>query len=255
MNSSASALLVIDVQKSFEEMPYWSDEGLAQFQVAQNRLIAYARTQGMPVVFVYHNSRGPFSFDSGLVAPMDWVDRQAGDAVFHKRVHNALSESGLQPWLAHRGINHLVISGIRTEQCCETTARYASDAGYEVDFVLDATHTFAMQDAMGRLISPGDIKARTAMVLQQRFATVTDCADFLAQPKSQSLNRRCPRSGKPVSADSIVDYRGYRVGFCNTGCSSDFAADPAANSMDCLYFDKLIACRASRLAYLGCDAA
>ncbi len=249
MQESASALLVIDVQKSFEKMPFWSDEGLSDYQAAQNDLIGFARSQGWPVVFIYHNSRGPFSADSGLVAPMDWLDKQADDVVFHKRVHNALSESGLEPWLSHRGINHLVVSGMRTEQCCETTTRYASDAGYEVDFILDATHTFTMQGTDGVPVSPDEIKSRTAMVLDRRFATIADSTSYMSRPQLRSFNRHCPRSGKPVAADSIVDYRGYQVGFCNTGCSSDFAADPAVHPMDRLYFDTLIARHSARSAY------
>jgi nicotinamidase-related amidase len=255
MDASTSALLVIDVQKSFEKMPFWSDDGLDDFRAAQNSLIAHARTMAVSVVFVYHVSRGPFAFDSGLVAPMNWIDQQPDDPVFHKRVHNALSESGLEPWLSHRGINHLVISGIRTELCCETTTRYARDAGYEVDFILDATHTFAMQDIDGALVSPNEIKSRTALVLDRRFAAVADSASYLSQPVLHSFNRHCPRSGKPVAADSIVDYRGYRVGFCNTGCSSDFAADPAVHSMDRLYFDTLIARQSARSAYCQDNAA
>ena len=48
----------------------------------------------------------------------------------HKHVHNALTESGLDARLRERDINHLIVSGIRTEQCCETTTRVASDLGY-----------------------------------------------------------------------------------------------------------------------------
>lgn len=249
MNKSTSALLVIDVQKSFEQMPYWSDDGLATYQTAQNRLITHARSQHWPVLFIYHTGRGPFASGSGFVEPMHWIERNSSDPVFYKRVHNALSESGLQQWLDHRGINHLVVSGIRTEQCCETTARYAKDAGYEVDFVLDATHTFPMQTTENQVVDTDAIKSRTAMVLQQRFATVTDTAAFIDNATAPSFNRQCPRSGKPVAADSIVDYRGYKMGFCNTRCSSDFIANPEGNHMDRLYFDRLIARHSARAAF------
>ncbi len=36
------------------------------------------------------------------------------------------------------------------------------------------------------------------------------------------VNRLCPWSGKPVSADSLTLYRGRVVGFCNTGCRDRF---------------------------------
>lgn len=236
-----TALIVIDVQQSFEHMPFWSDQGLAEYQDKQNTLIAHARSQSWPVVFIYHQSRGAFSLESGLLEPMAWVDRQADDPVFYKRVHNALSESGLEPYLKAQGISRLVVSGIRTEQCCETTARVASDSGYEVEYVLDATHTFAMELPSGEQASAETIKAHTAMVLKGRFATVWNTDDFIVRSALDSINSRCPRSGGAVSTDSLTDYRGVTVGFCNTGCRDSFAADPQAFALDRLYFDRLIA--------------
>lgn len=236
-----TALIVIDVQQSFEHMPYWSDVGLVDYQFQQNALIAHARSQSWPVVFIYHQSRGTFSRESRLVEPMVWVDRQANDPVFYKRVHNALSESGLEPYLRANGISRLVISGIRTEQCCETTARYASDDGYEVEYVLDATHTFTMELPSGDQASAETIKAHTSMVLKGRFATIWTAADFIARTQPETVNSRCPRSGGAVSSDSLTSYRGAVVGFCNTGCRDSFAEDPQAFAMDRLYFDRLIA--------------
>ena len=246
----ATALIVIDVQQSFEHMPFWSDEGLTEYQRQQNALIAHARSQSWPVVFVYHQSRGAFSLQSGFVEPMGWVDRQAHDPVFYKRVHNALSESGLEPYLRAKGISQLVISGIRTEQCCETTARFASDSGYEVEYILDATHTFTMELPNGDQASADTIKAHTAMVLKGRFATVWNTSDFVACSQPESINSRCPRSGGAVSSDSLTDYRGVIVGFCNTGCRDSFAADPQAFAMDRLYFDRLIARQTIAQAYI-----
>ena len=236
----ATALIVIDVQQSFEHMPFWSDEGLAEYQSKQNAMIAHARSQSWPVVFIYHLSRGAFSLESGLVEPMTWVDRQADDPVFYKHVHNALSESGLEPYLQDKGISRLVISGIRTEQCCETTARYGSDSGFEVEYVLDATHTFAMELPSGAMASAETIKAHTAMVLKGRFATVWGTDEFIASASPKSINSRCPRSGGVVSNQSLTDYRGVTVGFCNPGCRDSFAADPQAFALDRAYFDRLI---------------
>lgn len=60
----------------------------------------------------------------------------------------------------------------------------------------------------------------------------------------QAINTYCPRSGKKVESDSLVSYRGHTVGFCNPGCSGDFAEqtakDPEACPKDRAYFDVLI---------------
>ena len=80
--------------------------------------------------------------------------------------------SGLDVWLTRHGIRRVIVSGIRTEQCCETTTRMASDLGYDVDYVTEATLTFPMAAAHGRTFSALEIKARTELVLAGRFATV-----------------------------------------------------------------------------------
>ncbi len=97
----------------------------------------------------------------------------------HKTRHSALVGSGLDVWLTSQGIGRVIISGIRTEQCCETTTRHASDLGWEVDFVADATLTFDMRQPDGSPLSAADIKARTVTVLHERFATVCGVAQAL----------------------------------------------------------------------------
>ena len=79
--------------------------------------------------------------------------------------------------------NRLIVSGIRTEQCCETTTRHASDLGYSVDYVTEATLTFPMTHASGTLFSPDDIRKRTELVLAGRFARITTVDGALAGVK------------------------------------------------------------------------
>ena len=64
------------------------------------------------------------------------------------------------------------MAGIRTEQCCETTTRNASDLGFEVDYATEATLTFPMRTAAGRVVSTDEIRERTELVLADRFATI-----------------------------------------------------------------------------------
>ncbi|MCI1710894.1 MAG: hypothetical protein LKM32_02545 [Chiayiivirga sp.] len=56
----------------------------------------------------------------------------------------------------------------------------------------------------------------------------------------QAINRYCPRSGRPVMADSLARYRGLVVGFCNPRCRDDFAAHVGQRPLDTRYFDALI---------------
>ena len=170
-----SALLVIDVQQSFLHTPYWLPEGEAPFQQALLKLETGCRQAGVPVVHIFHNEDdGPFRADSGLIKPMDWLQGNPA-ARFDKHVHNAFTDTGLDVWLRRRGVQKIIISGIRTEQCCETTARVASDLGYAVDFVSEATLTFPMTHAgSGQTFSAQDITTRTELVLADRFARIVN---------------------------------------------------------------------------------
>jgi nicotinamidase-related amidase len=102
------------------------------------------------------------------------------DAIFHKHSHSALVGSGLDVWLVQQRIRRLIVSGIRSEQCCETTTRHASDSGYDVDYVTEATLTFPMTDRHGRVWSTKEIKERTELVLEGRFARIVTVEDALA---------------------------------------------------------------------------
>lgn len=180
MSITDTALLVIDAQESFRHRPYWSEADTTAYFDRQQALIDGARAAGIAVVQIFHvEPEGAFSLASGWVAALAPL-RVAADAVFHKARHSALVSSGLDVWLTERGIRRLLISGIRTEQCCETTTRHASDLGYAVDFVSEATLTFAMRDARGRDWSAAEIKARTELVLDQRFARIATVAEALA---------------------------------------------------------------------------
>lgn len=55
-----------------------------------------------------------------------------------------------------------------------------------------------------------------------------------------AINQYCPRSGKQVSDDSLTEYRGFMVGFCNPGCRDDFASAPEDHPNDTRYFDCVI---------------
>lgn len=178
--SSETALIVIDVQESFRHRPYFSAEALPAYLERQQALIDGAKKAGIPIVQIFHvEATGPFSEASGYVVPLKGLRLEA-NAVFRKSRHSALVGTGLDIWLTENGIRHLIISGIRTEQCCETTTRHASDLGYAVDYVSEATHTFAMVDAKGRLWTPTEIRERTELVLDGRFARIATVEEALA---------------------------------------------------------------------------
>jgi hypothetical protein len=114
--------------------------------------------------------------------------------VLTKTSINAFTTTGLQQLLVSRGIGELAICGIRTEQCCETTARLASDLGYLVTFITDATatHPIRHRDAPADLSVPdmlndprtlpaGAVIERTVYALAGRFATIATIDEHTKQ--------------------------------------------------------------------------
>ena len=181
-----TCLIVIDVQESFRHRPCFTDAANAAYLEVQNALIAGAQKRGVPIVRVLHTdgpaqADNPFAVESGHVVPMRGLREFTAAASFLKRRHSALVGTGLDVWLTENGIGRLIISGIRTEQCCETTTRHASDLGWEIDYVTDATHTFDMVQPDGSPLNVADIKSRTATVLSGRFATLCTVEQALAR--------------------------------------------------------------------------
>eukprot|EP01030_Chromulinospumella_sphaerica_P003294 gene3294-3222_t len=172
-----TCLIVIDVQESFRHRPFFTERDLPAYLQAQNALIDGCVAQGIPVLRVFHSdgpevAENPFSQASGQVRALDGLAPFDAAATFTKSRHSALVGTGLDVWLTRHGIQRLIISGIRTEQCCETTTRHASDLGWDVDYVTDATLTWDMVQPDGQVLAAADIKTRTATVLQGRFATL-----------------------------------------------------------------------------------
>ena len=176
-----TALLMIDVQESFPQRPYWSENGRDVFLKHANALIDGAQARGIPIVRVFH-TEGPQTPDNPFAHGSEFVRPLAGLAPFdaaltiEKHRHSSLVGTPLATWLIENGIRRLIIAGIRTEQCCETTARHASDLGFAVDYVTDATLTWDMRNEDGSQLSAADIRKRTATVLKDRFATICTVA-------------------------------------------------------------------------------
>ena len=76
----------------------------------------------------------------------DWelikaLQPEDNDAVFDKKRYNAFHGTGLDDSLRSIGVEELIITGVLTNCCCETTARDAFVRDYRVFFVSDATAT------------------------------------------------------------------------------------------------------------------
>jgi nicotinamidase-related amidase len=168
------ALLVVDVQKGFED-PVWGERNNPGAERNIAALVEAWRERGQPVVFVRHDSEedgSPFTpgqdgndFDEILTGDPDLLVTKSVNSAFH-------GEPDLGEWLRANGIDRVAVCGIQTNMCCETTARVAANTGFDVDFVLDATYTFDLPAHDGGTISAEELSRVTAANLDPEFGRV-----------------------------------------------------------------------------------
>lgn len=178
-----SALLLIDIQDSFKASPRWERRGNPDFESNVATLLDAYRAAGFPVVFVFHEDEDEaFQRTSPHFRLMDFIARGDGEPLLVKNTRNSFTSTDLQLRLEALGVRRLVVTGIQTEQCCETTTRLAADLGYDVDFVTEATQSFPILNAeTGEELSTAEIFRRTEFVLRNRFARIARVRDLVTE--------------------------------------------------------------------------
>ncbi|MFI6147769.1 cysteine hydrolase family protein [Streptomyces sp. NPDC051109] len=182
-----AALLVIDVQKGFDDPSYWGPRNNPAAEANIAALMDAWQHSGRPVVLVQHASRTAGSVlaaDQPGHAFKDFVADRAGkeSLLVTKTVNSSFyGTPDLAAWLTAEGIGQLVVSGIQTNMCVETTARMAGNLGYDVLVPLDATHTFDLAGPEGLSLTADELATATAVNLQGGgFARVVSTAQLLA---------------------------------------------------------------------------
>jgi nicotinamidase-related amidase len=189
--SSAEALIVVDVQDGFDDPDFWGPTANPDAEKNIDALITTWRTSRRgPVAIVRHDSNGtgsplhPSQPGNRLKA---FVHPRQGELLVIKSVNSAFyGTPDLHAWLRNMDINDIVICGIQTNMCVETTARMAGNLGYNVSVALDATRTFDLTTAVPGTESPVTIRAAelmrvTAVNLQAGgFAKVVTAAELIA---------------------------------------------------------------------------
>jgi nicotinamidase-related amidase len=177
----SAALIVVDVQAGFDDAAYWGPRNNPDCERNVRRLLEAWRAAGGRIVRVRHDSAEPGSplhpgrsgnaFKPGIDGPHDLLVTKRVNSAFH-------GTPDLDAWLRDREIDELVVCGITTNHCCETTARVAGNLGYDVRFALDATHTFDRSGPDGARMTADELTRATATNLHGEFATVVATADL-----------------------------------------------------------------------------
>jgi len=179
---NATALICVDVQMGFNDTGYWGERNNPSCELNIGDLLEAWRKQSWPIVFVKHSStdeRSPLhrSHPGNALKP---VMEGKPDLLVEKSTYSAFfGTPDLHTWLQEEGIRSIAICGIQTNMCCESTARMAADLGYEVLFIIDATHTFDITPTDGQGLRARDISRTTQLALDDNFARVVHTKELI----------------------------------------------------------------------------
>lgn len=191
-----TALLNVDMQRCFVEGSPLAAPAGRELVNTINGLIRTCRETGTLVV----HTRGWMAKDGsnlGVVAELvppfivdlytegaptaelhEALDVAPDDLVIDKSRYGAFHGTDLAQQLRRRGIDTVIVSGIATNICCETTAREASQHDFRVVFLSDGTATREMNG-----VSAHDLQRATLASLGMVFAqiaTIDDVRDRLS---------------------------------------------------------------------------
>ena len=195
--SPRTALLLIDFQQGLDDPRYGKrNNPHAEQRIAD--LLAAWRGSRSPVIHVQHMSTAAGSMlGEGMPGNAFKPEAQpiAGEPVFQKSVNSAFIGTDLETHLRANAIDSLVIVGTTTDHCVSSTARMASDLGFDVTVVEDATATHERAGADGSRIS-ADVMHRAALAsLQGEFAKVRSTADILSGASPGTAGKNSGEAG------------------------------------------------------------
>lgn len=182
MKSTNTALILIDIQKGFDDHTYWGARNNVDAEKNASQILNAWRSKGLPVFHIKHDSTNKQS----KLAPgqpgnqiQDIVKPLATEPVISKNVNSAFIGTDLKERLDKQEIKSLVMVGLTTDHCVSTSVRMAANLGYNVQVVSDATATFDKALPSGEKLNAELIHQANLASLHNEFATVLTTQELL----------------------------------------------------------------------------
>jgi len=176
-----TALLVIDVQKGFDD-PCWGKRNNPDAELNITLLLSKWRKEELPIIHIQHCSvepNSPLRPDSPGNEFKDEALPLTGEKLFTKTVNSAFIGTDLEDYLRSQGISSLVVVGLTTDHCVSTSTRMAGNLGFEVTLVSDATATFDRPGHDGTEYLADDIHKIHLASLNEEFCVVRSTVEVL----------------------------------------------------------------------------
>jgi nicotinamidase-related amidase len=163
-----TAVLIMDYQK--RQLSSFSNEFQNEIIARANKVLAKARHEGVPVVYVevQRGERTPETEIHPAITP------KSGEMVLTKRRTGPFSTTNLDEVLKKQGIEMLVLMGIRTSGCVLTTVRWAADIDYKLIVLSDCC---ADPDAeVHRVLMEKMFPGQASVITSEEFLQVVERA-------------------------------------------------------------------------------
>ncbi|USA45201.1 cysteine hydrolase [Acinetobacter sp. C26M] len=172
---SKSALLVIDMQNGLfrgQSIPHNAQIVLSNIL----KLIEYQRSNGMPIIFIRHVGErdtplDPDGINTQLIEELHLDPHK--DLVIDKKYPSCFKGTFLKELLDKLDVNEVIITGMKTEYCIDTTVRAASEYGYNVVLVSDGHTTFDSES-----LNAQQMISHHNQVLRNAFAKVKTLVEY-----------------------------------------------------------------------------
>ncbi|WP_338554292.1 isochorismatase family protein [Paenibacillus sp. KS-LC4] len=166
------ALIVIDVQEVFFDLPenyLYQKEDLV---LRINQWIAAARSADVPVIFIQHtvydNVNSPLYVDSPGWQLNHGLDMKPEDTVIRKTTWDSFHNTELSVLLEDNSIEQLIFAGAQTEFCLDTTIRAAYSRGYKSNILAKNSHS----TLANAVLTASQIIEHHEQIWNGRFATI-----------------------------------------------------------------------------------
>ena len=180
-----SALLIIDVQNDYfpggKMALHEPEQALAKI----TELLQFYRQQQWPVIHIQHEMYDRPNRPAAFFLPHTEGQQlhpavlpAENETLLIKHFPSSFAGTGLLEVLQQQQIKQLIICGMMTHMCVDTTTRAAFDLGFDVQVAIDATATKALTFS-GNTVSADQVKTTVAAALHGTFAQVTPTAELL----------------------------------------------------------------------------
>lgn len=168
-----TVLLVVDVQTAMvEDHPYNETSVLSNIAA----LISLCREKGVEVIYVRHDGGPGDVLERNSAGWQIWkaIEPSATEKIFEKSFNSAFRGTGLAAYLDGKNIKRIILVGLQTEYCIDTTCKVAFEYGYEVMIPEETTSTYDNPQFSGEKLSA----YYTEKIWKDRYARIISIEDL-----------------------------------------------------------------------------